>query len=92
MQHLSVLIDKEATKNDKDVEKITKNISYKIKFIDAAKFMESLFSNLDNNLTERIHKIKRQNCETCGIQRQRCECCLEYTNFNDNLIEYIQIQ
>ena len=71
MQHLSVLIDKEATKNDEDVEKITKHISYKIKFIDAAKFMESLFSNLDNNLTERIHKIKRQNCETCGIQRQR---------------------
>ena len=88
MQHLSVLTDKKATKNDKDGEEITKNISYEIKLIDVAKFMESLLSNLYNNLAEGIHKIKRQNSNTCRIKYKDCYCCLEYTSFNDNLIEY----
>ena len=25
--------------------------------------------------------------ETCGIKYKDCECCLEYTNVEDNLIE-----
>ena len=32
-------------------------ISYKIKLIDSARFMETLLSNLVDNLTEGIHKI-----------------------------------
>ena len=27
-------------------------------------------------------------CETCGIKYKDCECCLEYTNVNDDLIVY----
>ena len=26
--------------------------------------------------------------ETCGIKYKSCDCFLEYTNFNDDLIEY----
>ena len=56
--------------------------------------MARSLSNLDNNLSDRIHKIKckfghdDKKCETCGIKYQHCHCFLEYTNFNDNLIEY----
>ena len=27
-------------------------------------------------------------CETCGIKYKYCDCFLEYTNFEDDLIEY----
>ena len=39
-------------------EKLWKNISYILKFIDSAKFMTSSLSNLVNNLSEVIHGIK----------------------------------
>ena len=54
--------------------------------------MASLLSNLVNNLSEEIHKIKCKHrhedkkCETCGIKYKYCDCFLEYTNFNDDLI------
>ena len=56
--------------------------------------MASSLSNLVDNPSEGIHKIKckyRHNdkkCETCGITYEVCNCFLEYTNFQDNLIEY----
>ena len=56
--------------------------------------MASSLSNLVNNYAEGIHKIKckyqhdDKKCETCGIKYKDCECCLEYTNVNNNLIEY----
>ena len=56
--------------------------------------MASSLSNLVNNLTEGIHKIKckyghdDKKCESCGIKYKNCECFLEYTNFKDNLREY----
>ena len=53
----SVSIEKEVTNIDKDGNESTVNISYK-KSIDIARFMGSLLSNLVDNLTERIHKIK----------------------------------
>ena len=53
----SVSIEKEVTNIDKDGNESTVNISYK-KSIDRARFMGSLLSNLVDNLTERIHKIK----------------------------------
>ena len=37
------------------------NVSSKIKFIGKARFMESSLSNLVDNLTEGIHKIKWKN-------------------------------
>ena len=57
--------------------------------------MGSSLPNLDNNLTEKIHKIKckyRYNdkiCETCRIKYKDCQCCLRYTNDKGNLIEFL---
>ena len=53
-------------------------ISYKIKFIDSAKFMATSLWNLVDNPTEGIPKIK---CEDC-------DDFLEYESVKDNLIKY----
>ena len=53
-------------------------ISYRIKFIDSARFMASSLSNLVDNLTVGVHKIK---CKDCY-------CFLEYESVKDNLIKY----
>ena len=88
-----VLIEKEVTRIDKNGEKITKNISYVLQFIDSAKCMASSLSNLVNKLSEGIHRIKckfghdDKKCETCGIRCKYCDCFLEYKKFKDDLIE-----
>ena len=69
---------KEVTKIDKDGNESVITISYKIKLIDSVRFMASSLSNLVDNLTERIHKIK---CKYC-------DCFLEYESVKDNLIKY----
>ena len=51
-------IEKEVTRIDKNGQEITKNISYILQFIDSARFMANSLSNLVNNLSERIHRIK----------------------------------
>ena len=57
--------------------------------------MTSSLLNLFNNLAEEIHRIKckfghdDKKWETCGIEYKCCNCFLEYTNFKDDLIEYI---
>ena len=48
---------KQVIKIDKDGNERIVTISYKIKLIDSARFMETLLSNLVDNLTEGIHKI-----------------------------------
>ena len=53
----SILIKKEIAKIDENGNESVKNISYKIKFIDSARFMASSLSNHVDNLTGRIHKI-----------------------------------
>ena len=64
-----------------------------LKFVDCAKFMASLLSNLVNNLTEGIHEIKCKYrhddkiCETWEIKCKYYDCFLENTNCKDNLIE-----
>ena len=50
-------------------------MSYKIKFIDSAKFTATSLPNLVDNLTEGIHKIKSKDCD----------CFLEYESVKDNL-------
>ena len=55
--------------------------------------MVSTLSNLANNLSEGIHRIKYKcryddkKCEICRIKYKYCDCFLEYTNFKDNLME-----
>ena len=56
--------------------------------------MASSLSNLVNNLSEGIHRIKckfghdDKKFETCGIKYKHHDCFLEYTNFKDDLIVY----
>ena len=56
--------------------------------------MASSLSNLVNNLSEGIHRIKcklghdDKKCKTCGNEYKYCDCFLECTNFKDDLTEY----
>ena len=60
--------------------------------------MGNLFSNLVNNLSKGIHRIKckyghdDKKCETCGIKYKYCDCFLECIDFKDELIEYKRYQ
>ena len=89
-----VPIEKEVTRIDKNGEEITKNISDILQFIDRARFMASSLSNLVNNFSEGIHRIRckyahdDKKYETCEIKYKYCNCFLEYMNFKDDLIEY----
>ena len=73
-----ILIEKEVTKIDKDGNESVVTISYIIKFIDSTRFMATSLSNLVNNLTEGIRKIKCKDCD----------CFLEYESVKDNSIKY----
>ena len=90
----TVPIEKEVTRINKNGEEITKNISYPLQFIESARFIASYLSNLVNNLSEGIHRIKckcehdDKKCQTCGIKYKYCDCFLQYANFKDDLIEY----
>ena len=59
----SVPVKKEITKIDQEVNETVVNISYKIEFIDSMRFMARSSSNLVDNLAERIHKIKCEDCD-----------------------------
>ena len=78
-----VPITKEVKRIGKNGEETTKPISYKLQFIDSARFMASLLSNLLDNLAEGIHKTKctpghdNKKSETCGSTYKDCEYCLE---------------
>ena len=56
--------------------------------------MASSLSNFVNNLSEGNHKIKckfghgDKKYETCGVIYKYCDCFFQYTNFEDDLIEY----
>ena len=54
----TVPLGKEVTRIDINWEEITINISYVLQFIDSTSFMASFLSNLGNNFSEEIHKIK----------------------------------
>ena len=68
-----VPIEKQATRIDKNVEEIKRNISFILQFIDSTRLMASSLSNIANNLSVGIHKIKckyghdDKKCEMCGI-------------------------
>ena len=90
----TVPIEKEVIRIDQNGEEITKNISYILQFINSTGFMACSLSNLVNNLSDGIHKIKCKynhndtKCETYRITYKVCDCFLEYTDFKDDLIEY----
>ena len=74
----SVLTEKEVTKIDTGGNENVVNISYKIKFIDTARFMASSLSNFVDNLPEGIHKAKYKDCY----------CFREYESVKNNLMKY----
>ena len=74
----SIPIEKEVIKNDEDGHESVATISYEIKLIGSARFMATSLSNLVDNLTEGIHKIK---CK-------ECDCFLEYESVKDNSIKF----
>ena len=72
----SISIERVLIKVDKDGNESVVTISYKIKFIDSARFMASSLSNLVDSLGS--HKIKCKDCD----------CFLEYENVKDNSIKH----
>ena len=76
------------------MEKKLQKSSYRLQFIDSARFIANSLSNLVNNLSGGIQKIEckyghdNKKCETCGIKYKYWDCFLEYTNFRDDLTEY----
>ena len=68
-------------------------MSYILQFIDSASLMASPLSNLVDDLSEGIHRIKwklgldDEKCGTCIIKYNYRKCFLQYTNFKENLIE-----
>ena len=78
----TVPIEKEVTRIDKNGEEITKNICYILQFFDSARFIVSSLSNLVNNLSEGLHRIKCKlryhdnKCETYGVKHEYCNFSL----------------
>ena len=76
------------------MEKESQKICHMLQFISSARFMASSLSNLVNNPSEGVRRIRckfghdDKKCEICGIKHKYCNCFLEYTNFKDDLIEY----
>ena len=61
-----------------------KTISYKLKFVDSARFMASSLSNRTNNLTEGIHKTK------CWNDNKKCKTCeIKYKDYDTQLLKMI---
>ena len=85
-------MEKGLTRFDKNGQEITKNIFYILQFTDSARFMAKSLSNLVNNLSEGINRVKckfRNNdkrCETCTIKSKYYDCFREYIYFKDDLI------
>ena len=75
---LSIPVEKEVIKIDKNGNQSVVTISYKRQFIDSERFMSTSLSNLVDNLTEEIHKTKCKDCD--GF--------LEYESVKDNSVKY----
>ena len=76
-------------------EEITKKcICYILNFTDSPRFMVSSLSNLVNNLSKGINRIKcklrhdDEKRKTYTSKYKYCDCFLDYRNFKDDLIEY----
>ena len=54
---VTVTTDNDTKRIDKNGEEIAKNICYMLQFIDSARFMASLLSNLVGNHSEGTHRI-----------------------------------
>ena len=66
-------MEKGVTKIDEDSNGSVATISYKLKFIDRARFMATSLSNLVDNLTKGIHNIKLKDCD-CFPEYESVKC------------------
>ena len=77
-------VERKVATIDKNQEENTNNLFCILPFTDSARFVASSLSNLVNNLSEGIHRIKckyrhdNKICGTCGIKNKYCVCFLEY--------------
>ena len=93
----TVLRKKAVTRIDKNKESFTKSISYILQFIislsNASSVSNLSLSNQVNKIS-RIYRIKckfgqnDKKCETNRLKYKYRDYFLQYTNFEDNLIEY----
>ena len=67
----------------KKVKTIGKIITYKLKFIDSCRFMQSKLSDLVDNLSE----INNKDCKTC-MKRKNIKSECDYTEFKINRLNY----
>ena len=74
----TVPIVKQVTRINNNGDRLTKNLSYILQFIDSARLMVSSLSNTVNNPSEGIHRFKckfghsDKKWETCGIKYKYC--------------------
>ena len=86
IQIFPVSISNWVKRSDKYWEETTKNIFYKLQFINSREFIRSLLSDLVDNFAVGVHKIKykyghdNKKWKTCGIRYKDGASCLEYTN------------
>ena len=79
----TVPIEKWVTSIDKNGQEIMKYISYRLQYIDPARFMASSLWNIANNLLDKIDKIKCKNghddkkYEIYKIEYEYCDCFFE---------------
>ena len=79
----TVPIEKGVTSIDKNGQEITKYISYRLQFIDAARFMTRSLWNIVNNHLDKIDEIKCKNghddkkYEIYKIEYEYCDCFFE---------------
>ena len=60
-----------------------KTITYKIKFIDSCRFMQSKLSDLVDNLSE----INNKDCKTC-MERKNIKSECDFIGFKNNRLNY----
>ena len=72
----------------------SKNINYILQFIDSARFLASSLSNLVNNLSEVIHKVKckyghneKKIVKLVELHKKNVTGFFENIKFKDHLIE-----
>ena len=76
----TVSIENEVTRIIKNKEEVVKHISYTLQVFDSARFMASSLSDLVNNISEGVHKIKckyehnDKKCETCRVKYKYWDC------------------
>ena len=75
---ISVSIKKQVVKIHKEGNKTTEIISCKTKFINNMRFMATSLSNLVDNFTGRIHKLKCKICD-CFLEFESAEAKLRAT-------------